>query len=64
MADAIEDAMYETFNRQDYYSLSAQAGVHYNNEMDSTRGLLQWGGSNWRQLIRFVITHRIYTMGR
>ncbi len=61
--DLVEDAMYETFNRQDYFSKTPPE-VNYNNEMDSTRFPLGFGGENWRQQSRFVLTHRLYTMGR
>ncbi len=64
LADAIEDAMYETFNRVDYYGLSQAADLTYNNEMDSSRGQLLFSGENWMQLVRFTLTHRFYTAGR
>ena len=63
-ADAIEDSMYECFNRADYYGISTDPALTYNNEMDSVRFPLLFGGSNWRQQLRFTLTHRYITAGR
>lgn len=66
LGDMIEDAMVETFNRQDYYALPAQfaPGLTYNNELTRQDGPLTFGGENWRQLVRFNIKHRFLTSGR
>ena len=55
--DMIEDAMLETFNKQDYYDLTP-AGTLYNNEMAEQRGALAQGGPNWIQLARWDIIYR------
>lgn len=64
LADAIEDAMYETFNNQAYYGLEQGSGLSYNNEMDAVRFPMQFGGENWRQKITFTLAHHYITMGR
>jgi len=64
LGDAIEDAMYETFNNAEYYGLETGTGLTYNGEMDFTRGPVQQGGPNWIQLIRFTMLHRFVSAGR
>lgn len=57
-ADAIEDAMYETFNSQQYYGLTAASGFVYNNEMNVTRGPLMVGGENYLRQSRYSLIFR------
>jgi hypothetical protein len=63
-AEMIEDAMYETFNRSDYYGISTDPALTYNNQMDVTYFPVQFGGLSWIKLVRFNFTHRYFTMGR
>ncbi len=58
-AEAIQDAMYQTFNSQDYYGLLAESGASYNNEMACQFGQLAPGGENWVRLSRYTLTFRV-----
>jgi hypothetical protein len=62
-ADAIEDAMFMTFNGENYYGLLNGTGISYNNEMTVQRGPLQFGGDNWLRLSRYSLLHRVIACG-
>lgn len=65
VADAIEDACFETFNNLEYQTLVPLSdGVTYNGELSFVRSALDNAGENWRQLIRYTMTHRVMTSGR
>lgn len=62
LGNAVEDAMLETFNRQDYYGLTPM-GFNYNNEISRMPGQPVWTANIWRQMDRYVLTYHVPTMG-
>ena len=63
LGELVQDAMFETLNREDYYGLTVGTGLVYNNEMTSEFGPMAFGGNNWRKLARFTILMRLLTNG-
>jgi hypothetical protein len=66
IGEMIEDAMTETFSRYDYASFASgyEPGLTFQNQIVCEFGPMQFGGENWRKLIRFTIQMRYLTSGR
>lgn len=65
--DLIEDAMYETFNNEQYYGLldtGIYSGLTYNNGLTITRSMLTVAGTGLRQRAECVFHHLFATQGR
>ena len=58
--EAVQDAMYQSFNSQTYYGLWVGQPYTYNNEMSTAFGPVTPGGPNWLRLVRFALTFRVF----
>lgn len=65
LGNLTEDAMFETFNGQEYFGLPSEfaQGLTYNGEMVADFSPVKLGGDNWIKLVRFTIQMRFFTMG-
>jgi hypothetical protein len=58
LADATDDAMFQTFNAQSYYA-SFSDGVIWNGQLRCGRGPLRQSGPGWRQRLAYQLTFEV-----